>query len=168
MRTFRDGLSNCEKAEASEAVCIKLRTLCKKLDPRVVHTFIPMGSEIDVWPIIKEFHGAGTTIVCPKTLNNRMLEHLVLTDMNRLESGRYDTRYPAGGEVYTGPIDLVLVPGLAFDAKGGRLGYGAGYYDTFLSGYASSFKAGVCYGGQLVDEVPMEEHDVFLDQIIVG
>ena len=168
MKAFRDGLSTCESLESSDAVCIKLRDLGKKLKPKVVHAFIPFGSEIDIWPIVKEWKEKGTTIVCPKTLKRRELQHLVLQDSEDLETGRFGTQYPSGGEVYSGPIDLILVPGLAFDGAGGRLGYGAGYYDTFLQNHPEAFKAGVCFRGQLVDEVPMEEHDIYLDQIIVG
>jgi 5-formyltetrahydrofolate cyclo-ligase len=168
MKVFRDGLSRCESLDSSEGVCIKLQQLCKKLKPKVVHAFIPFGSEIDIWPVVKELKENGTTIVCPKTLKGRALEHLVLNDPSDLESGKFGTQHPSGSEVYSGQIDLILVPGLAFDARGGRLGYGAGYYDTFLAEHPDAFKAGICFRGQLVDEVPMEEHDVFLDQIIVG
>ena len=168
MKGFRDGLSSCESLDYSEAVCIKLQQLCTKLKPKVVHSFIPFGSEIDIWPLIKELQEKGTTIVCPKMLKGRALEHLVLNDPTYLETGKFGTQHPSGGEVYSGPIDLILVPGLAFDARGGRLGYGAGYYDTFLAEHREAFKAGICFRGQLVEEVPMEEHDVFLDQIIVG
>lgn len=168
MKAFRDGLSSSESLDSSEAVCIKLQQLCKRLKPKVVHAFIPFGSEVDIWPIIKELKQKGTTVVCPKTLKGRTLKHLILKDPAELETGRFGTQYPSASEIYSGPIDLILVPGLAFDVGGGRLGYGAGYYDTFLVDHPEAFKVGICFRGQVVEEVPMENHDVFLDQIIVG
>src|SRR5690606_17515013 len=66
-------------------------------------------------------------------------------------------------------IAVVLVPGLAFDAKGGRLGYGAGYYDRFFDRFAGQqqpLRIGVCYSAQLVEQVPMEAHDYAMDAVV--
>lgn len=63
-------------------------------------------------------------------------------------------------------IDLILVPGMAFDRHGHRLGRGKGYYDRFLSQAKDCYKIGVCFPFQLVDEVPTDEHDVRMDEII--
>lgn len=62
-------------------------------------------------------------------------------------------------------IDIVLVPGVAFDRKGNRMGYGKGYYDRFLKGM-SALRVGVCHSFQLVDAIPTEKHDVKMDMII--
>jgi 5-formyltetrahydrofolate cyclo-ligase len=168
MKAFRDGLSSSEILDSSQLICLKLQQICVKLNPKVVHTFIPFGSEVNVWPLIKELWQIGTTVVCPKTLMGRDLEHLILKNPVELETGRFGTQHPSGGEIYSGPIDLILVPGVAFDAIGGRLGYGAGYYDNFLIDYPEAFKVGICFRGQLVEKVPMENHDVFLDEIVLG
>ena len=64
-----------------------------------------------------------------------------------------------------GWIDLVVVPGLAFDAGGGRLGFGAGYYDRFLA-EVSAPKVGLVYRALLLDEVPQEDHDIAMDIVI--
>ena len=165
---MRNALSDSQRKEHSQIVCHKLAELSKKLNPRIIHTFIPMSSELDVFPfIIAEFE-KDTTIVAPQTLKGRELKHLRLISPAALESGRFGTQHPAGDEVFNGKPDLILVPGLAFDQRGSRLGYGAGYYDIFLAQNPQAFKLGVCYPFQLVDEVPIEPHDVQLDQIIVG
>ena len=62
-------------------------------------------------------------------------------------------------------LDLVLVPGIAFDLIGGRLGYGRGYYDRFLK-KTEGFRVGVCYESQVVDQVPMEAHDIHMQALI--
>ena len=59
----------------------------------------------------------------------------------------------------------MIIPGVAFDREGGRLGFGKGCYDAFL-GSIDTFKVGLCYGVQLVDEVPTEEHDIKMDMIV--
>ncbi len=63
------------------------------------------------------------------------------------------------------PFDLILVPGMAFDRSGGRLGRGKGYYDRYLAA-ASGFKAGVCFDDQVVGEIPREAHDVPMDALV--
>lgn len=165
---MRDALGDSLRNEHSAIVCQKLSVLSKKLNARTIHTFIPMGSEVDVMPFIVAEFAKDTTIVAPQTLKARQLKHLRLLSPNDLESGRFGTQHPAGDEEFGGKPDLILVPGLAFDHRGFRLGYGAGYYDTFLAQNPHAFKLGVCYPFQLVDEVPIEPHDVQLDQIIVG
>ena len=64
------------------------------------------------------------------------------------------------------PGDLVILPGVAFDDNGHRLGYGGGYYDRYLSDKPELVKVGICYGLQLMDELPFEEHDIAVDYVI--
>ena len=63
-------------------------------------------------------------------------------------------------------ISVALVPGMAFDAAGHRLGRGRGYYDRFLSAHPPLYKIGVCFPFQRVAEVPSEEHDVAMNEVI--
>ena len=63
-------------------------------------------------------------------------------------------------------IDVAVVPGVAFDRKGNRIGFGAGYYDKYFSRNKEMLKIGVCYDFQLTDELPAEETDVLMDRVI--
>jgi 5-formyltetrahydrofolate cyclo-ligase len=86
--------------------------------------------------------------------------------------GPFGVREPDPGtweRVEPGDVDLALIPGLAFDACGRRLGRGRGYYDRLLgaSGFRA-FKAGLCPEDRLLPEIPMEPHDVVMDLIITG
>lgn len=67
---------------------------------------------------------------------------------------------------YTGDFDLIVVPGVAFDRQGNRLGRGKGYYDRFLCQHRATKKIGLCFDFQLVDNVPVEENDIPMDEII--
>ena len=67
---------------------------------------------------------------------------------------------------YTGGFDLIIVPGVAFDPKGNRLGRGRGYYDRFLSQHLEVKRIGICFDFQLVDEVPSEAFDIRMDEVI--
>lgn len=75
----------------------------------------------------------------------------------------------ASGRVPAGEIDLVVCPGVAFTADGRRLGRGRGYYDRYLGDPVfRGFRVGVCYAHQLVDDLPVEPHDVRMDRVITG
>jgi len=81
--------------------------------------------------------------------------------------GVYGIEEPTG-EAFTdyAAIDFIVVPGVAFDAKGNRLGRGKGYYDRLLPRIPTAYKAGICFPFQLVEEVPAESFDVRMDIII--
>ncbi len=67
---------------------------------------------------------------------------------------------------YQGGFDLIIVPGVAFDSKGNRLGRGRGYYDRFLSQHLEVKRIGICFDFQLVNEVPSEDFDIRMDEVI--
>ncbi len=105
-------------------------------------------------------------MVVPQTLKSRRLEHWILNDLDQLVEGRFGTKYPKNGQRFTGQPDCVLVPGLAFDFLGFRLGYGAGYYDAFLI-KTKATKVGVGFPLQFCRQpLPTEEHDVALDLLV--
>ncbi len=68
---------------------------------------------------------------------------------------------------YEGGFDLIIVPGVAFDPQGNRMGRGKGYYDRFLVKYPTVKKIGICFDFQLVEEIPAEPHDIRMDEVIV-
>lgn len=148
-------------------ICKELETIIAERNCQVVHAYLPMGNEIYIKPLLAQLLANGTTVVVPKTLKKRQLEHLVLTDLENLEDGVYGTSHPKNGIVFTGDIDLIIVPGLAFDDQNYRLGYGGGYYDTFLAEYPNAFTVGVCYPFQKIKRVPKETHDACLDAVLV-
>ncbi|MBP3192434.1 5-formyltetrahydrofolate cyclo-ligase [Natronogracilivirga saccharolytica] len=107
------------------------------LEARVIHCFsgtISKG-EVPTFKILKEIVGAGKTLVMPKvTKIPGVMEHHVVRDPEDLTSGNWGILEPANDNpVGVSEIDLVLVPGLAADRTGNRIGYGRGYYDRFLS-----------------------------------
>ena len=69
-------------------------------------------------------------------------------------------------EPYKGDFDLIVVPGVAFDRKGNRLGRGRGYYDRFLCQHLDVKRIGICFDFQLVDEIPTEPFDIRMDEVI--
>ena len=89
------------------------------------------------------------------------------TGLHDLKKGAYGIEEPVG-EPFTDytSIDLAIVPGVAFDARGNRLGRGKGYYDRLLPRLPSTYKIGICFPFQLLEEVPAEAQDVRMDEVI--
>lgn len=110
-------------------------------------------------------------LLLPRMVGDSDLEFAVVDDLANLRAGRFEVLEPpadaSSSELAAG--DLVLVPGLAFDRKGGRLGRGVGYYDRALARTARSDRRplliGVGFSFQLIEQVPMDDHDVRMDGV---
>lgn len=130
----------------------------------VVAGFWPMAQEIDIRPLLLALHERGHPIALPVTPpRGQPLRFHAWTPGDTLAAGPMGTRQPAGGPERT--PGWLLVPLLAFDRRGGRLGHGAGYYDRTLPGLPGAFAMGVAFACQEVPEVPTDAHDARLDAI---
>lgn len=168
MVELRIQLSDEIKKEYDNWICSKLKAIVTNNGFEVVHCYIPMRGEINILPFIKFLLKHQIKVVSPKTLPNRKLENRVLGSLDDLEIGIMGTMHPKKSELYLGNLDLIVVPGLAFDTENYRLGYGGGYYDNFLMNQPNSMKIGIFYPFQQVEMVPKEPHDVKLDQIFIN
>ena len=167
MALKRNAMSKSLKEEMDESICAQLLRLITQRNAKIVHTYIPMGSEINLTPLIHELLELGIQRVCPKTLPKRQLEHRYLTSLNELEEGVMKTFHPKEARLFNGKCDLIIVPGLAYDENNYRLGYGGGYYDEFLMNQKGALKVGAFYSFQKVNGIPVESHDQGLDLVII-
>ncbi len=154
----------------SMAACKRLLDQPEFRRAQVVMIYLPLADEVDVTPIALRGWQEDKTIAAPKLswdqrhmipVQIRSLETDVVTDARGI-------REPAGGDpVPLEMVDLVLVPALAFDRKGNRLGRGAGFYDRFLaSAQFRGVAAGIAFCEQVVEEVPTHAHDVPVDMLV--
>ena len=126
-----------------------------------------MGTEPDTLRLLPPLLDRGKQVGLPRCLpGNRMEVRLVQTN-SRLIRHPYGMLEPdpACPALSPGEIQLALVPGLAFDRSGGRLGRGGGYYDRWLTGF-SGLTAALCRDAQLVDAVPRLPHDLGVDLVL--
>lgn len=167
MSAMRDACAPGERAAMSARIVRQIEAVMRERGVKALHSFLPMGSEVDLYPLLDRAVANGIAVYAPKSLKGRVMEHYRYTGQQHLVPGIFGTRHPAG-EPYTGTYDLILVPGLAFTARGDRLGYGAGYYDTFLPRHPEAFTAAVCFPFQVLDALPVEEHDHVVQRVVCG
>ena len=147
--------------------------LCDRLQPQLrsagrILFFAPLPGEPDIWPLLEASLKAGKTIALP-WFNPATQTYLArqVTDLAAdIVTGKFGVREPAVScpEMPVDQFHLVLVPGLAFDAAGNRLGRGKGYYDRLLQG-VKGVKCGICHDLQLQDGIPAEAHDAKVSYI---
>ena len=127
--------------------------------------FVSFNSEVNTHEMIKNALGNKTTVV-PK-VEQHEIEPSVIIDFDNLMPSKLGILEPIEAmKIAYKHIDLVLVPGIAFDMEGHRIGYGYGYYDKFLKKVPKAVKIGLCFDFQVVDKVPREEHDVPVDLVV--
>jgi 5-formyltetrahydrofolate cyclo-ligase len=147
----------------------KLKTLDEFQNAKTVMLYFPVNGEVDILPLLEELVKKKTkTVLLPKVTRDNDLIAVEVTDISILKPGKFGIPEPIGGKIYKPEkIDVVIVPGVAFDEKCNRLGMGKGFYDRFLPRVKGK-KIGVAYDFQILhaDEFPKEEHDVQLDMVV--
>ena len=151
-------------AQLSLPVLDRLRPLLR--DAKVVLAYYSLPDEVDTHVLIDELVAEGKTVLLPKVLDDTTMELRRYTGLQDLCEGAYHIMEPVG-MTFTdlSQIDVALIPGIAFDAQGHRLGRGKGYYDRFLS-LISTKTLGLCFDFQKVAEVPVEAQDVAVDKVV--
>lgn len=126
-----------------------------------------LPDEVDTHDLIRRW-AASKRIVLP-VVRGDDLELRLYTGDDSLTTGAFRIGEPTGPPFTDcGQIDLAVIPGVAFDRLGNRLGRGKGYYDRLLPRLKGTYKMGLCFPGQLVDRLPAEEHDVRMDEVVCG
>ena len=160
-------------SEALQAGSLAIATRVQQLPIaayETFHIFLPIAAkgEINTRLIIEFLRSQGKTLVVPKVIDNRHLAHFLLEKNTVLGLNKWGIPEPVDGKrVAPEEIDVVFLPLLAFDDQGNRLGYGKGYYDTFLAECKPGvLKIGLSVFGPADSQIATEPHDIRLDYCI--
>lgn len=165
IKGLRNGMSGEQIQQYSGAICAGLESVPQFRNAAVIAFFWPLKGEVDLLSLIGKCLADGKTVLLPAVVGPSSLELRCYSGPECLVSGNFGVMEPAG-QAYTGAVDFIVVPGLAFDASGARIGYGKGYYDHLLEKHSASFAAGVCFSGMIVDKVPTEPHDRRMNAVV--
>jgi 5-formyltetrahydrofolate cyclo-ligase len=129
--------------------------------------YSPIWNEVFTEEVFCEARRQGKVVAYPRVRGDD-LDFVAVDTLENLAPGTFGVLEPTGDAlVAPGALDMVLVPGVAFDLAGNRLGYGKGFYDRVLCGTRRpALAVGLCFELQLVDRLPTEEHDVCLDLLV--
>ena len=157
--------SVAQKTEWSSSLFQKLEGHPLFLQAHTLLLYHSLPDEVQTHEFIKRWHPY-KRIVLP-LVKGEELEFRYYEGENSLQAGAFGIEEPTGSLVENlHEIELSIIPGVAFDRSGNRLGRGKGYYDRLLPRIPSAYKAGICFPFQLVEEVPAESFDIRMDIII--
>ena len=133
-----------------------------------LYGYLSYNQEVRTEPILRRCLEDGKRVAVPKMLDGgTRMEFIWLDDLTAVAEGYCHIPEPiADGPVADDPKALILMPGLAFDRGGGRMGYGGGFYDRYLSEHPGHPTVALCYGFQLLPHVEMAEHDIPVDAVL--
>ena len=163
----RAGMSKDEVLEKSyKANQIFLKSKIYK-KARNIMLYMPLGNEISPIDILKDALFKNKTVLLPVTDKNSLeISAHKIADDTVFEKGVFSLTEPKDAETFSpGKIDTILVPGVAFDKKGAKIGFGKGCYDIFLS-KTTAVKVGFCYEFQLCSEIETDGFDVGMDYLL--
>lgn len=168
-RKIRAQIPSETRKHADSQIAERLFNRPEYRDARIIYCYMSFKDEADTASIIDESLRLGKQVALPRVSGKRKMEFFFICGQKDLVTGFMGIKEPAGYclEASAPSEDaLVLLPGLAFDRSGARLGYGGGFYDTYLAKHAGCKKAALAYSAQIAPEIPTESVDVKTDMII--
>jgi len=167
VRGRRDAIPAAERARLSDRIAVRLLKLIDRRAPRTVMLFASFGSEIETRGIIETLDRAGHRVALPVVAGPE-LRAVAFRPGDPVRTARYGAAEPLStGDVPPDAIDVVVVPGLAFDREGYRVGYGRGYYDRFLARIRpDARRIGIAFSVQVVADVPHGSSDRPVDCLV--
>ena len=165
MREKRNSLSLNEIYAQTDRCFGQLQKLQAFQESEWIYCYLAIGSEVDTIGLISRFTKMGKKVAAPK-VEDDVIAFYEINSIRECRPGAFGILEPAS---YKAPADekgLILLPGLAFDVHGNRLGYGGGFYDKYLKSHADYPRAALAFELQILDEVPAEETDSPVDYVV--
>ncbi len=169
-KELRSHIKVLKKQHSKEELQEQSRLILKKLednkcfiDAKIVMLYSSLPDEVQTHDFLEKWRNE-KRIILPTVVGDDIIPVELKKDTD-FAIGDFNILEPQNEE-YTGDYDLIVVPGVAFDKKGNRIGRGKGYYDRFLCKHLDVTRIGICFDFQLVDEVPTEDNDIKMNEII--
>lgn len=159
-RALREAIPSAARAEMDARLLAGIEASASYRYAGTLLAYAPIGAEIDVLPLICRALASGRRVALPRTLGHGEMTFHYISSPEELTVGGYGIREPReDAPLYEGaPLSLCLVPGIAFDRSGHRIGYGGGYYDRFLREHEIA-TLGLIYRCGIADSLPAGRYD---------
>ena len=163
IKTLKKQHTKEQLMEQSKKILAKLEQHPDFVKAEKVMLYSALPDEVQTQAFLEKWH-LKKQIILPTVVGDDIIPVAFIADTN-FAVGDFNILEPQN-EPYTGDFDLIIVPGVAFDYMGNRLGRGRGYYDRFLCQHLDVKRIGICFDFQMVDEVPAEPFDIRMDEVI--
>jgi 5-formyltetrahydrofolate cyclo-ligase len=167
MIQLRNSLLPPYRVQASREISNQIQALPVYQEAEFILAYFSFRNEVSLYPLIEDAWRKGKQVALPRMEQDRIVP-VRFTSPSELVEDAFTILEPDSTCKPVDPkeIDLVLVPGVAFDRQGYRLGYGKGHYDRFFATLSSMYKLGIAYQEQIVDTIYPEPHDISMDYIV--
>ena len=160
IREKKRAMTQSDILDASARLAEQLYQTAQYKNAKTIYGYLSYNQEVRTLPILRQALLDGKRVAVPKVYGDEM-RFIYMDDPEKTASGYSGIPEPiADGPVAHDPTALVLMPGLAFDRAGNRMGYGGGFYDRFLAEEPNHPTVALCYEFQMLPSVPREEFDV--------
>jgi 5-formyltetrahydrofolate cyclo-ligase len=162
----RNEMSSEERSAASLAICNRVMDHDLFLDARGIHVYLPIGSEVDIRPLIDVAWQMGKSVGMMQVMDDGGSMQFLITPDTTYRTARIGISQPIEAEPFDMDIcDLVIAPLVAADEQCNRVGYGKGFYDQFMSQYPRP-TLGVAFERQIFQSIPADDLDIKVDAIV--
>ena len=166
IREKKRAMTEAQICSASEKLCQMFVQTEQYQNAATVYGYLPYNQEVRTVPLLEKALADGKRVAVPKVYGDEM-RFIYITDLTQVEKGYAGIPEPvADGPVADDKTALVLMPGLAFDPKGHRIGYGGGYYDKFLAAEPDHPTVALCYAFQMLPELKTDDYDIPVDLVL--
>lgn len=166
IRAQKRAMSEAEIAQKSERLGQLFAASSLYRQAKTIYGYLPYNQEVRTVPMLERALRDGKRVAVPKVVGEEMI-FIYLDDLNAVEKGYAGIPEPiANGPVADDPHALVLMPGLAFDPQGHRIGYGGGFYDRFLAAQPEHPTLALCYDFQMLPHLETDSFDIPVDCVL--
>jgi len=166
----RNNLPVKEIAEKSSKICESIINLPQFIKCDTIFTYQSFGSEVDTKLLIEHAWNTGKKVCIPKVADKNKMDFYFIKKGQPLKENTYGILEPTEeeGSAFALPDEksIFIIPGLAFDKNGYRIGYGAGYYDFYFAKHKPKLKIGICFDFQVTDNAYPDSHDIPVSVIV--
>ena len=172
-KALRSAIRAQKRAMTEEEIQLRSQKLGEKFlasdayrNAKTIYGYLPYNQEVRTTPMLAQALKDGKRVAVPKVYGEEM-KFIYLEDLSQVEKGYAGIPEPIADEpIADDKTALVLMPGMAFDPQGHRIGYGGGFYDKFLCAEPGHPTLALCYEFQMLPQLETEEHDIPVDYVI--